>query len=39
MIPHKIYEEERFFEKTKELKGRFVDGSENMVFLERKGDE
>ena len=39
MIPHKIYEEERFYEKTTELKGRFVDGSENMVYLERKGDD
>ena len=36
MIPHKIYEEERFFEKTKELKERFVDGSEKSVYLERK---
>ena len=39
MIPHKIYEEERFYEKTKELKERFVDGSPNSVYLDRKEGE
>lgn len=32
MIPHKIYEEERFIEKCNELKGRFDKNAENSVF-------
>jgi len=41
MIPHKIYEEERFHEKTKLLKGRFenLDGSGDSVYLPRQGED
>jgi protein SEY1 len=33
MLPHKIYQEEKFYEKTTELKNRFVVGAENSLFL------
>jgi protein SEY1 len=33
MLPHKIYQEEKFYEKTRELKSRFVVGAENSLFL------
>jgi protein SEY1 len=33
MMPHKQYQEEQFFEKAKELKGRFEVGATNSLFL------
>ena len=32
MIPHKIYEEERFYEKCNELKGRFDVNASNSLY-------
>lgn len=34
MMPHKIYQEDQFIEKAKDLKNRFVVGAENSLFLE-----
>jgi hypothetical protein len=33
MMPHKMYQEEQFLEKAKELKGRFAVGATNSLFL------
>lgn len=33
MMPHKMYQEEQFYEKAKELKGRFAVGATNSLFL------
>ena len=32
MIPHKVYKEEQFFEKCKELRNRFDEKAENTLF-------
>lgn len=37
MLPHKIYEEEKFYEKAKELKGRFDIKASNTLFPTQEG--